>query len=133
MIIPPRVSSALVSGFDSGTSSKRPAFTVENIPNSNEVVIRFNSNTVLETLEGVFSDDILKYTSAKDVIVLDLSNVKRFDSSGLGFLVSLNKKAKEQGKELFLSGVEKVLGFQEQLELTKLTKLFKFRQPVVET
>ncbi len=55
--------------------------------------------------------------------VIDFSNTGYIDSSGLGVLVSLSKKIREQGGELRLSRLNEDL--RTLFELTKLDTLFK--------
>ncbi|MGH7673129.1 MAG: STAS domain-containing protein [Gemmatimonadales bacterium] len=66
---------------------------------------------VLDALEG----------GAKNFVV-DFSKTGYIDSSGLGVLVSLSKKIREQGGELRLAGLNEDL--QTLFELTKLDTLF---------
>jgi len=66
---------------------------------------------VLEALEG----------GAKK-FVIDFSRTGYIDSSGLGVLVSLSKKIREQGGDLRLAGLNEDL--QTLFELTKLDTLF---------
>ena len=67
---------------------------------------------VLEHLEG-----------GDKKFVIDFSNTGYIDSSGLGVLVSLSKKIREQGGELRLSSLNEDL--RTLFELTKLDTLFK--------
>ena len=67
---------------------------------------------VLEHLEG----GDLKF-------VIDFANTGYIDSSGLGVLVSLSKKIREQGGELRLSSLNDDL--RTLFELTKLDTLFR--------
>jgi len=55
--------------------------------------------------------------------VIDFSNTGYIDSSGLGVLVSLSKKIREQGGELRLTNLNEAL--HTLFELTKLDTLFK--------
>lgn len=55
--------------------------------------------------------------------VIDFSNTGYIDSSGLGVLVSLSKKIREQGGELRLSSLNEDL--RTLFELTKLDTLFR--------
>ena len=55
--------------------------------------------------------------------VVDFSNTGYIDSSGLGVLVSLSKKIREQGGELRLASLNEDL--RTLFELTKLDTLFK--------
>lgn len=67
---------------------------------------------VLEELEG-----------GEKTFVIDFENTGYIDSSGLGVLVSLSKKIREQGGELRLAGLNEDL--RTLFELTKLDTLFK--------
>jgi anti-sigma B factor antagonist len=55
--------------------------------------------------------------------VIDFANTGYIDSSGLGVLVSLSKKIREQGGELRLSSLNEDL--RTLFELTKLDTLFR--------
>ncbi|MEJ2539687.1 MAG: STAS domain-containing protein [Gemmatimonadota bacterium] len=55
--------------------------------------------------------------------VIDFEDTGYIDSSGLGVLVSLSKKIREQGGELRLSGLNEDL--RTLFELTKLDTLFR--------
>ena len=67
---------------------------------------------VLEQLEG-----------GDQKFVIDFANTGYIDSSGLGVLVSLSKKIREQGGELRLSSLNEDL--RTLFELTKLDTLFR--------
>ena len=67
---------------------------------------------VLEELEG-----------GEKTFVIDFESTGYIDSSGLGVLVSLSKKIREQGGELRLAGLNEDL--RTLFELTKLDTLFK--------
>ncbi len=62
--------------------------------------------------------------------VIDFSRTGYIDSSGLGVLVSLSKKIREQGGELRLSGLNEDL--QTLFELTKLDTLFSITKTSAE-
>ena len=62
--------------------------------------------------------------------VIDFSKTGYIDSSGLGVLVSLSKKIREQGGELRLAGLNADL--QTLFELTKLDTLFSIAQTPAE-
>jgi anti-sigma B factor antagonist len=64
--------------------------------------------------------DALEEGSRK--FIIDFSKTGYIDSSGLGVLVSLSKKIREQGGELRLAGLNADL--QTLFELTKLDTLF---------
>ena len=65
--------------------------------------------------------DALEEGSRK--FIIDFSKTGYIDSSGLGVLVSLSKKIREQGGELRLAGLNADL--QTLFELTKLDTLFQ--------
>jgi anti-sigma B factor antagonist len=58
--------------------------------------------------------------------VIDFANTGYIDSSGLGVLVSLSKKIREQGGELRLSSLNEDL--RTLFELTKLDTLFRIAE-----
>jgi anti-sigma B factor antagonist len=60
--------------------------------------------------------------NAERRFVIDFSRTGYIDSSGLGALVSISKKVREQGGELRLSGLNEDL--RSLFELTKLDTLF---------
>ncbi len=61
--------------------------------------------------------------SGERKFVIDFTNTGYIDSSGLGVLVSLSKKIREQGGELRLAALNEDL--RTLFELTKLDTLFK--------
>ncbi|MCK5650448.1 MAG: STAS domain-containing protein [Gemmatimonadetes bacterium] len=61
--------------------------------------------------------------SGERKFVIDFANTGYIDSSGLGVLVSLSKKIREQGGELRLAALNEDL--RTLFELTKLDTLFK--------
>ena len=67
---------------------------------------------------------VLEHLEAGDrKFVIDFSSTGYIDSSGLGVLVSLSKKIREQGGELRLSSLNEDL--RTLFELTKLDTLFR--------
>lgn len=67
---------------------------------------------------------VLEHLEAGDrKFVIDFANTGYIDSSGLGVLVSLSKKIREQGGELRLSSLNEDL--RTLFELTKLDTLFR--------
>ncbi len=64
--------------------------------------------------------------SGERKFVIDFSETGYIDSSGLGVLVSLSKKIREQGGELRLAGLNEDL--RTLFELTKLDTLFKIEE-----
>jgi len=70
-----------------------------------------------------FKDKVLKeLESGERKFLIDFANTGYIDSSGLGVLVSLSKKIREQGGELRLANLNEDL--RTLFELTKLDTLF---------
>lgn len=66
--------------------------------------------------------DIFLHQSEVKVIILDLSKITFMDSSGLGILIAMLKKATEQGCDIKLAGLTKEVRL--LFEITKTYKLF---------
>ena len=73
-------------------------------------------------LRRVFYDVLDALDGGARKFVVDFAKTGYIDSSGLGVLVSLSKKIREQGGELRLAGLNEDL--QTLFELTKLDTLF---------
>lgn len=69
-------------------------------------------------------DEVLtRLGQGDDKFVLDFEDASYIDSSGLGLLVSLSKRIREQGGELRLAGLDDDL--RTLFELTRLDTLFQ--------
>lgn len=67
-----------------------------------------------------------RVAAGDDRFLIDFSRANYIDSSGLGVLVSLSKKIREEGGELRLSGLDDDL--RTLFELTKLDALFQISE-----
>ena len=94
--------------------------------------IKMINNKVVITLEGSFyvEDALLIRTKALSYFqdghnnfLIDLTQVDYIDSSGLGVLVALQKRALEHHGALQLRGLNGVV--KELFELTRLNKIFE--------
>ncbi|MDR3565939.1 MAG: STAS domain-containing protein [Negativicutes bacterium] len=88
----------------------------------NDVSVTFSGEMHVEEA-AKFREDMLELIKkgAKQ-FELDMSQLKYIDSSGLGVLVALHKRAREHGGQVTIKGVN---GSVKQLfELTRLTKVF---------
>jgi anti-sigma B factor antagonist len=77
----------------------------------------------IEFIRDAFSKALDALEEGSRKFVIDFSKTGYIDSSGLGVLVSLSKKIREQGGELRLAGLNADL--QTLFELTKLDTLFQ--------
>lgn len=62
-------------------------------------------------------------------LVLDLSQVELLASAGLGLLITLNKRARESGGQMVVTGLS--TGILEAMKLTRLDRLLRV-EPTVE-
>jgi len=76
---------------------------------------------VVKTVRDEFEKKVSQYSNT----VLDFSQVDFIDSSGLGLLVSLRRKAVNEQKELFITGIKS--STQRFFELSRIFDLFKDR------
>lgn len=72
-------------------------------------------------------DEVLsRLASGSDKFLLDFEGTSYIDSSGLGVLVSLSRRIREQGGELRLAGLDDDLAT--LFELTRLDTLFQIAE-----
>lgn len=64
-----------------------------------------------------------KINQGKKDFMIDFSNVNYIDSSGLGVLVSMQKRSKEKKGQVILKGLNGEV--KKVFELTRLTKIFE--------
>ncbi|MDR3563403.1 MAG: STAS domain-containing protein [Negativicutes bacterium] len=88
----------------------------------NHVTVAFSGEMHVEEA-AKFREDMLELIKKSSIyFVLDMTRLKYIDSSGLGVLVALHKRALEHGGQVTIKGVN---GSVKQLfELTRLTKVF---------
>jgi anti-sigma B factor antagonist len=87
------------------------------------LVARVTTPTVSEYEAGVIERQVLDDAPGGGWrVVVDLSEVMHLSSAGLGMLVTLNKRAKEQNGRLVIASVATPI--QDLLRLTKLSRLF---------
>jgi anti-sigma B factor antagonist len=109
-----------------------PPFDLRRSSDSMGFQVSQNNGVTLVEVEGQLivgnrqelKQQVLEQLEAGDrKFVIDFANTGYIDSSGLGVLVSLSKKIREQGGELRLSSLNEDL--QTLFELTKLDTLFR--------
>jgi anti-sigma B factor antagonist len=86
------------------------------------VVVEVNGELIVGNRQELKSAVLERLEAGGRKFVIDFDNSSYIDSSGLGVLVSLSKKVREQGGSLRLSGLNDDL--KTLFELTKLDTLF---------
>jgi anti-sigma B factor antagonist len=100
---------------------EKPCLTLE-LEATNEVIIVHCHGQLVSELSDIFYAKIRPIIPGSKRIVLDLANVTRMDSMGLGTLVSLYTSARAAGCEMQLLHVGKRI--RELLGLTNLLSIF---------
>ena len=98
-----------------------PSLTLE-LECTNEVIIVHLHGQLVSQVSDIFHSKIRPIIPGSKRIVLDLANVTRMDSMGLGTLVSLYTSARAAGCEMQLLHVGKRI--RELLGLTNLLSVF---------
>jgi len=95
---------------------------------------RVSDGKVLVSLSGsmyveeaaVLRERLLEYSDqGYKQFAIDMGGVDYIDSSGLGVLVAIHKRAVQKGGEVVLTGLRGIV--KELFELTRLTKVFTIR------
>jgi len=90
-----------------------------------QVVVMLRGSMYVEDA-AVLREDLLGHiTKGYNTFVLDMSALDYIDSSGLGVLVAINKRALQAGGSVILVGLKGVV--KELFELTRLHKIFKIQ------
>lgn len=94
----------------------------KHIADANALVIRLPSE-VLMSQTPTYREALLRHMDdGVENMIVDLSSVRYMDSSGLSILVSLHKKARENGGRVVLISPND--GVRALIELTNLTHIF---------
>ncbi|MFP1677306.1 STAS domain-containing protein [Alloalcanivorax sp. C16-2] len=94
----------------------------QHIVESNALVVRLPSEVLMSQTPTYRAALLRHMDDGVENIIVDLSGVRYMDSSGLSILVSLHKKAREQGGRVVL--VSPNDGVRALIELTSLNQLF---------
>ena len=97
------------------------AFNVEKV--GEVTVIQVEGQLIVGNRQELKQRVLEELESGERNFAIDFENTGYIDSSGLGVLVSLSKKIREQGGELRLAGLNEDL--RTLFELTKLDTLFQ--------
>jgi anti-sigma B factor antagonist len=100
-----------------------PSLTLEKHTSGDTVTVLCHGRVVSETATILHVEIRDLIAQAPKTIVLDLTDVKYMDSSGLGVLVGLYVSAKRAGKQLKLINLSSRV--QELLRLTNLLRVFE--------
>lgn len=89
---------------------------------NNQVTVSLTGSLYVEEA-AVLRERLLEYIQAghRDFIV-NLNNVDYIDSSGLGVLVAIQKRALQNGGKVIIKGLQGTV--KELFEMTRLTKVF---------
>jgi anti-anti-sigma factor len=99
-----------------------PELNLETIKTPAETLVRCTGR-ITSTTSGMFQTTVRALIPETDRLVLDLTDVKHLDSSGLGALVGLYLSAKRQHCELKLIHLNQRL--KELFRITKLASVFE--------
>lgn len=99
------------------------SFTIRKDETTGVVVVGVDGQLIVGNRHELKQSVLDALTDGEKKILVDFTNTGYIDSSGLGVLVSLAKKLREEGGELRLAGLNEDL--QTLFELTKLDTLFR--------
>lgn len=90
-----------------------------------QVVVTLNGSMYVEDA-AVVREQLLKYLEqGKSRFLVDMQHLDYIDSSGLGVLVAIHKRALQQGGQVTVGGLRGMV--KELFELTRMNKVFAIR------
>jgi anti-sigma B factor antagonist len=89
------------------------------------VLVTLSGSIYVEEAAQIRKSLIGYIESGHKIFIVDLSNVDYIDSSGLGMLVAIQKKALQNGGNVIIKGVKGLV--KDLFELTHLTKVFEIQ------
>lgn len=93
---------------------------------NNQVVVSLSGNIYVEEAAALRENLLQHIGQGYKRFLIDLSHVSYIDSSGLGVLVAIQKRALQHDGGVILKGLHGVV--KELFELTRLHKVFEIRQ-----
>ncbi|MFE8700612.1 STAS domain-containing protein [Cytobacillus sp. FJAT-54145] len=88
----------------------------------NQVIVRLSDSIYVEEA-STLRDSVLSYIDkGYSNFLLDLTNLRYIDSSGLGVLIAIQKRTAQQNGTLVIKGLNGAV--KELFELTRLTQVF---------
>ena len=88
-----------------------------------QVLVMLAGSMYVEDAAAIRENVFNHIENGKTTIVIDLSEVDYIDSSGLGMLVAIQKRAVPKGGSIVLKGPTGLV--KDMLELTRLSKVFE--------
>jgi anti-sigma B factor antagonist len=110
------------SGPDPNLEDHRGAMSFQTSKQNGVVVVDVDGQLIVGNRQELKQKVLDELEGGERKFLIDFSNTGYIDSSGLGVLVSLSKKIREQGGELRLANLNEDL--RTLFELTKLDTLF---------
>ncbi|MBP2654291.1 MAG: rsbV [Firmicutes bacterium] len=91
----------------------------------NRVIVSLSGRMYVEDAAGL-REKLLEYISGGySIFVMEMADLEYIDSSGLGVLVAINKRAIQAGGSVTLAGMRGVV--KELFELTRLDRVFEIQ------
>lgn len=88
-----------------------------------QVVVNLSGSIYVEEAAQIRERLIGYIDSGHNTFLIDLGNVDYIDSSGLGTLVAIQKRALQNGGSVIIKGIRGLV--KDLFELTRLTKVFE--------
>ncbi|MBP1764982.1 MAG: hypothetical protein H6Q65_2040 [Firmicutes bacterium] len=86
------------------------------------VIVVLSGNFYVESVAKLREDCLRHITEGKTFFVFDMYNLEYIDSSGLGVLITVQKRVRQRGGKVTLCGLRGIV--RELFELTRLDKVF---------
>ena len=93
--------------------------------NDKDVLVVLSGSIYVEEAAQIRESLIGYIDSGHKTFIVDLGNVDYIDSSGLGTLVAIQKRALQNGGSVIIKGMKGLV--KDLFELTRLTKVFEIR------
>ncbi len=91
----------------------------------NQVLVNLSGSIYVEEAAQL-RESLLGYTAkGYKIFIIDVSEVDYIDSSGLGTLVAIHKRALQSGGNVIIKGLQGLV--KDVFELTRLTQVFEIR------
>ena len=95
------------------------------VTSDNKVLVNIEGSIYVEDA-GALRETLLKHiANGKSVFIIDFAKVDYIDSSGLGVLVSIQKRALQHSGGVIVKNLQGVV--KELFELTRLTRVFEIQ------
>lgn len=92
---------------------------------NDQVLVTLSGSIYVEEAAAIRENLISYIDRGNKTFVIDLSDVDYIDSSGLGVLVAIQKRALQNGGSVIIRGLKGLV--KDLFELTRLTKVFEIQ------